>query len=89
MKYKTIAMSLILATALAACTSCAAQNSGNTAYEGSDDSNVQATSESITTVPSMESAADSTSTAPKEDSSGLPDVSQQRYDAEEAINLAG
>ena len=69
MKYKTIAMSLILATALAACTSCAAQNSGNTAYEGSDDSNVQATSESITTVPAMESAADSTSTAPKEDSS--------------------
>ena len=69
MKYKIIAMGLILATALAACIGCAAQGSGNSAYEGSDDSNVQATSESITTVPAMESAADSTSTAPKEDSS--------------------
>ena len=69
MKYKIIAMSLILATALAACTGCAAQSSGNAAYEGSDDSNVQATSESITTVPATESAIDSTSVKPKDESS--------------------
>ena len=69
MKYKIIAMGLILATALAACIGCAAQGSGNSAYEGSDDSNVQATSESITTVPATESAIDSTSVTPKDDSS--------------------
>lgn len=69
MKYKIIAMSLILATALAACTGCAAQSSGNAAYEGSDDSNVQAPSESITAVPTTESAADSTSATPKDESS--------------------
>ena len=69
MKYKIIAMSLILATALAACTGCAAQSSGNAAYEGSDDSNVQAPSELITAVPAMESAADSTSATPKDESS--------------------
>ncbi len=69
MKYKIIAMSLILATALAACTGCAAQSSGNAAYEGSDDSNVQAPSESITAVPTTESAADSTSATLKDESS--------------------
>lgn len=69
MKYKIIAMGLILATALAACTGCTAQGSGNSAYEGSDDSNVQATSESITTVPATESAIDSTSVKPKDESS--------------------
>ena len=69
MKYKIIAMGLILATALAACTGCTAQGSGNAAYEGSDDSNVQATSESITTVPATESAIDSTSVKPKDESS--------------------
>ena len=62
-------MGLILASALAACTGCEAQSSGNAAYEGSDDSNVQATSESITAVPTMESAADSTSATLKDESS--------------------
>ena len=69
MKCKIIAMGLILATALAACTGCAAQSSGNAAYEGSDDSNVQAPSESITAVPTTESAADSTSATLKDESS--------------------
>ena len=69
MKYKMIVMGLILATALAACTGCAAQSSGNAAYEGSDGSNVQTTSESITAVPATESAIDSTSVTPKDDSS--------------------
>jgi hypothetical protein len=69
MKYKIIAMSLILATALAACTGCAAQSSGNAAYEGSDDSNVQAPSELITDVPAMEPSVDSTCTTPKDESS--------------------
>lgn len=69
MKYKIIAMSLILATALAACTGCAAQSSGNAAYEGSDASNAKTASESITAVPAMDSAADSTSATPKDESS--------------------
>ena len=69
MKYKMIVMGLILATALAACTGCAAQSSGNAAYEGSDGSNVQTTSEPLTSVPAMESAADSTSATPKDESS--------------------
>lgn len=69
MKYKIIAMSLILATALAACTGCAAQSSGNAAYEGSDDSNVQAPSELITAVPAMEPSMDSTCTTPQDESS--------------------
>lgn len=69
MKYKIIAMSLILATALAACTGCAAQSSGNAAYEGSDDSNVQAPSELITAVPAMEPSVDSTCTTPQDESS--------------------
>lgn len=69
MKNKIIVMGLILASALAACTGCEAQSSGNAAYEGSDDSNVQATSESITAVPTMESAADSTSATLKDESS--------------------
>ena len=69
MKYKIIAMGLILATALAACTGCAAQGSGNSAYEGSDDSNVQAPSESITAIPAMDSAVDSTYATPKDESS--------------------
>ena len=62
-------MSLILATALAACTGCAAQSSGNAAYEGSDDSNVQAPSELITAVPAMEPSVDSTCTTPQDESS--------------------
>ena len=62
-------MGLILATALAACTGCTAQGSGNAAYEGSDNSNVQATSESITTVAATDSAIDSTSVKPKDESS--------------------
>ena len=69
MKYKIIAMSLILATALAACTGCAAQSSGNAAYEESDASNAKTASESITAVPAMDSAADSTSATPKDESS--------------------
>ena len=69
MKYKIIAMGLILATALAACTGCAAQGSGNAAYEESDGSNVQTTSESLTAVPATESAIDSASVTPKDDSS--------------------
>ena len=69
MKYKIIAIGLILATTLAACTGCAAQGSGNAAYEESDGSNVQTTSEPLTAVPAMESAADSTSATPKDESS--------------------
>lgn len=69
MKYKIIAMGLILATALATCMGCTTQGSGNAAYEGSDGSNVQTTSEPLTAVPAMESAADSTSATPKDESS--------------------
>ena len=69
MKYKIILIGLILATALATCMGCTAQGSGDAAYEGSDDSNVQATSEPLTAVPAMESAADSTSATPKDESS--------------------
>ena len=69
MKYKIIAIGLILATTLAACTGCAAQGSGNAAYEESDGSNVQTASESITTAPVTESAIDSTSTTLKDESS--------------------
>ena len=69
MKNKIIVTGLILVTALAACMGCTTQGSGDAAYEGSDDSNVQATSESITTVPATESAIDSTSVKPKDESS--------------------
>ena len=69
MKYKIIAMGLVLVTALAACMGCTTQGSGDAAYEGSDGSNVQTTSEPLTAVPAMESAADSTSATPKDESS--------------------
>ena len=69
MKNKIIVTGLILATALAACMGCTAQGSGEAAYEGSDGSNVQTTSEPLTAVPAMESAADSTSATPKDESS--------------------
>ena len=59
MKYKIIAMGLILATALAACTGCAAQGSSNAAYEGVEDSNAKTASESITTAPKDDSSVDS------------------------------
>ena len=59
MKYKIIAMGLILATALAACIGCAAQGSGNAAYEGVEDSNAKTASESITTAPKDDSSVDS------------------------------
>ena len=69
MKNKLIVMGLILATALAACTGCAAQSSGNDAYEGAEESSAKTTLESITTGSTMESAVDSTFTAPKDESS--------------------
>ena len=69
MKNKIIVTGLILVTALAACMGCTTQGSGDAAYEGSDDSNVQAMSEAITTVPATESAIDSTSVKPKDESS--------------------
>ena len=69
MKYKIIAMGLVLVTALATCMGCTTQGSGDAAYEGSDGSNVQTTSEPLTSVPAMESAADSTSATPKDESS--------------------
>ena len=69
MKNKLIVMGLILATALAACTGCAAQSSGNDAYEEAEESNVQATSESITTESAMDPASDSASTTPEDESS--------------------
>ncbi len=69
MKYKIIAMGLVLVTALAACMGCTTQGSGDAAYEESDGSNVQTTSEPLTSVPAMESAADSTSATPKDESS--------------------
>ena len=59
MKYKIIAIGLILATTLAACTGCAAQGSGNAAYEGVEDSNAKTASESITTAPKDDSSVDS------------------------------
>ena len=69
MKYKIILIGLVLVTALAACMGCTTQGSGDAAYEGSDGSNVQTTSEPLTAVPAMESAADSTSATPKDESS--------------------
>ena len=69
MKNKIIVMGLILATALATCMGCTTQGSSDAAYEEVEDSNAKTASESITTVPVIESAADSTSTASKEDSS--------------------
>ena len=69
MKYKIIAMGLVLVTALATCMGCTTQGSGDAAYEESDGSNVQTTSEPLTAVPAMESAADSTSATPKDESS--------------------
>ena len=69
MKYKIIAMGLVLVTALATCMGCTTQGSGDAAYEESDGSNVQTTSEPLTSVPAMESAADSTSATPKDESS--------------------
>ena len=69
MKNKIIVTGLILVTALAACMGCTAQGSGDAAYEESDGSNVQTTSEPLTSVPAMESAADSTSATPKDESS--------------------
>ena len=69
MKNKLIVMGLILATALAACTGCATQSSGNDAYEEAEESNVQATSESITTESAMDPASDSASTTPEDESS--------------------
>ena len=79
MKYKIIAMGLILATALAACTGCTAQGSGNAAYEGVEDSNAKTASESITTAPKDDSSVDSpesdvNSITPKDDI-GLADSS--------------
>jgi hypothetical protein len=62
-------MGLILATALATCMGCTTQGSGDAAYEESDGSNVQTTSEPLTAVPAMDSAADSTSATPKDESS--------------------
>ena len=69
MKNKIIVTGLILVTALAACMGCTTQGSGDAAYEESDGSNVQTTSEPLTSVPAMESAADSTSATPKDESS--------------------
>ena len=69
MKNKIIVTGLILVTALAACMGCTTQGSGDAAYKGSDGSNVQTTSEPLTSVPAMESAADSTSATPKDESS--------------------
>jgi len=69
MKNKIIVTGLILATALATCMGCTTQGSGDAAYEESDGSNVQTASESITAVPAMDSAADSTSATPKDESS--------------------
>jgi len=69
MNYKNIIMGLILVTALATCMGCTTQGSGDAAYEESDGSNVQTASESITAVPAMDSAADSTSATPKDESS--------------------
>ena len=69
MKYKIILIGLVLVTALAACMGCTTQGSGDAAYEESDGSNVQTTSEPLTSVPAMESAADSTSATPKDESS--------------------
>ena len=69
MKNKIIVTGLILVTALATCMGCTTQGSGDAAYEESDGSNVQTTSEPLTAVPAMESAADSTSATPKDESS--------------------
>jgi len=69
MKNKIIVTGLILVTALAACMGCTTQGSGDAAYEGSDGSNVQTTSEPLTAVPAMEPAADSTSATLKDESS--------------------
>ena len=69
MRYKIMVMGLILTTALAACTGCAAQSSGDSAYEGVEDSNIKTASESITDESSMESAIDSTCATPKDESS--------------------
>ena len=69
MKNKIIVTGLILVTALAACMGCTTQGSGDAAYEESDGSNVQTTSEPLTAVPAMDSAADSTSATPKDESS--------------------
>ncbi len=69
MKNKIIVTGLILVTALATCMGCTTQGSGDAAYEESDGSNVQTTSEPLTSVPAMESAADSTSATPKDESS--------------------
>ena len=69
MRYKIMVMGLILTTALAACTGCAAQSSGDSAYEGVEDSNIKTASESITDESSMESAIDSTCATQKDESS--------------------
>ena len=69
MKNKIIVTGLILVTALATFMGCTTQGSGDAAYEESDGSNVQTTSEPLTAVPAMESAADSTSATPKDESS--------------------
>ena len=69
MNYKNIIMGLILATALATCMGCTTQGSGDAAYEGSDASNAKTASESITTVPAMKSATNSTSATLKDESS--------------------
>ena len=69
MKNKIIVMGLILATALATCMGCTTQGSSDAAYEEVEDSNAKTASESITTVPVIESAADSTSATPKDESS--------------------
>ena len=69
MKNKIIVTGLILVTALATFMGCTTQGSGDAAYEESDGSNVQTTSEPLTSVPAMESAADSTSATPKDESS--------------------
>lgn len=69
MKNKIIVTGLILVTALATCMGCTTQGSGDAAYEESDGSNVQTASEPLTAVPAMDSAADSTSATPKDESS--------------------
>lgn len=69
MKNKIIVTGLILVTSLATCMGCTTQGSGDAAYEESDASNAKTASESITAVPAMDSAADSTSATPKDESS--------------------
>lgn len=69
MKNKIIVTGLILVTSLATCMGCTTQGSGDAAYEESDTSNAKTASESITAVPAMDSAADSTSATPKDESS--------------------